>query len=91
MHTDPGFGRWQHQMVIRNDGWAIVGIGRDLPDEPFRPGDACLLDSYSPHALVRDVRAGGGSYYVAVGMAGDPIGQDEVRRILEGFRDGDAK
>jgi hypothetical protein len=87
MHADPGFPRWQHQLVVRNDGYAVVGIDRRLPPATLLPGDLYLLDAHSPHAVVRDPRVGTGPHFVAVGVDGEPMTPDAVRAILGLFRD----
>jgi hypothetical protein len=57
MHTDPGFTRYALQLQLYNDGFLLCGL-KDRPAEMpvFFPGLVILLDTWSPHQVIRDPR-----------------------------------
>lgn len=65
LHTDPGFNRYAYQMVVRNDGWALGGLENEASEIP--PGAVYILDTHSPHELVRSVTCEG-RWFAAVGF-----------------------
>jgi hypothetical protein len=57
MHTDPGFSRYALQVQLWNDGFIVHGLEDRIEDMPiFLPGLVILLDTWSPHTVVRDPR-----------------------------------
>lgn len=57
-HTDPGSTRYALQIQLSNPGgFAVMGIEDELEKMPrFEPGLAILLDTWSPHTVIRDPR-----------------------------------
>lgn len=56
LHTDPAYTRYTHHLVIRNDGWMLVGTDGSHRHVYLEPGAMLCLDTHSPHALVLDPR-----------------------------------
>jgi len=67
MHTDPKFPRFTHQLVVYNDGWGVIGLGKRL-GEPLAAGTLFCCDTHSPHQVIPDGRLGRGLYYLAASM-----------------------
>ncbi len=55
LHTDPGFERYSHHMIVRNDGFLTTGFDGEIL-QPLEPGTIYCLDTYSPHTVVLDER-----------------------------------
>lgn len=65
MHTDPGYPRYTHHLVLRSDP-GIVLRGLDDRSLPISPGTVHVLDTHSPHQLhATDPEA---RWYVAVSI-----------------------
>jgi hypothetical protein len=59
LHTDKGYARYSHQLVLRNDGNRLRGLERyDNPraHPPLVPGTMYALDTHSPHQGTADRR-----------------------------------
>lgn len=88
MHIDPGFERYTHQLVVRNDGWKIHGMESLQREHPPMPRSTFVcVDTHSPHKLSRDRRLGGGLWYVALVVDDDgPLSpHDAWARLLQGY------
>lgn len=85
LHTDPGYRRYTHQLVVHNDGWRLAGLDERL-DEPLAAGTAFCCDTHSPHQLLPDPRLGRGLYYLAVSMdAKEPLPPEKAVGPLLAF------
>ena len=55
MHRDPGYLRYTHHIIVRNDGFRIRGLS-DTLHPTMEPGAMYCLDAVSPHQVVTDNR-----------------------------------
>jgi hypothetical protein len=56
-HTDPAYTRYALQIQLYNQGFVVQGVEDDTNAMPlFAPGLVILLDTWSPHAVLRDPR-----------------------------------
>jgi len=87
LHTDPGYPRYSHQLMVRSDGWIIRGTS--LEELPLSRGLAFCIDTYSPHQLresTRPVKGASPFYYVAASIdADEPLSLRSVIGALVGF------
>lgn len=82
MHTDTGYTRFTHHLILRNDGLRIHGLA-DPDRAPLTPGTLYCLDTWSPHTVVRDTRLGAGLYKLQAAVDDDrPLDPDEVTMRL---------
>jgi hypothetical protein len=57
LHTDPGFTRYALQVQLHNQGFCVLGLEDAIEDMPlYEPGLVIILDTWSPHAVMRDPR-----------------------------------
>lgn len=56
MHTDIAYLRYTHHLVLRNDGFKIVGDGTTADHPPMLPGSLYCLDTHTKHQVIRDDR-----------------------------------
>lgn len=49
MHTDPGYNRWAHHVILKAVNAKLTGY---LDDYVVTSGQALIIDSHSPHALM---------------------------------------
>jgi hypothetical protein len=88
LHTDPGYTRYALQLQLHNDGFVVCGVD-DVPSElpVFFPGLVILLDTWSPHQVVRDPRLanqGNNKLLCGIDYAERPIEiGPELRRLVE--------
>lgn len=83
LHTDPRYPRYTHQLVVRNDGWVLNGMGtkRHL----VGTGTLLCLDTHSPHQLTKS-QDNRGLFYLAASMdAGVELDASLVHQELERF------
>lgn len=55
LHTDPAYARYTHHLILRNDGFRLIGLDDQLVP-PLRVGRMYCLDAHSPHQVVPDKR-----------------------------------
>lgn len=56
LHTDPNYARFTHHLIVRNDGWRLRGVDDGKRIRMLTPGVMYCLDTWSPHAIVPDLR-----------------------------------
>ena len=80
MHTDPGYVRFTHHLVLRNDGLGITGLSATVRYPTFERGALYCLDSWSPHCVDWDDRLPRtGLYKVQAAIDADyPMSVEEV-------------
>lgn len=71
LHTDPGYIRYSHQLIIRNDGWRLHGMEVRPSSDPLMVGTFYCLDTHSPHQVAKDPRLGTGLYWLALVIDND--------------------
>jgi hypothetical protein len=86
LHTDPGYLRFTHQLVLRNDGFVQHGLAPVLPPV-MEPGCLSCLDTHSPHKVAVDPRVKwerrGPRYKVALAVdRAEPLDPDEAWALL---------
>lgn len=96
LHTDTGFVRFTHQVVLRNDGFLVGGLavaaalqdaaaGGKLTLPVAQPvGSMYCLDTHSPHGVFRDDRLPQAGIYKlqAVVDADHPLTPEQVVKAL---------
>lgn len=85
VHTDRAYLRYSCQIVLRNDGTRIRGKDEFTLHPPETPGAFYCLDTWSPHAGVRDERLRLVSTHVKLVIAIDrpwPLTQDDAWSLL---------
>jgi hypothetical protein len=85
MHTDPAYNRYTHHLIVRNDGFGIQGINRQLEHPPMTVGLLYCLDAFSPHQVVRDPRLSANRPIYKVQLAVDRsvvLSPEEVARLM---------
>ena len=55
MHTDPKYPRFSWHLILYNGGFRIRGVS-DTEQPVLNPGVMYLLDTHSPHEVIRDER-----------------------------------
>ena len=65
LHTDPGFPRYTHQLVVHSDGYNVHG--KNKVGTPLIRGTFFLMDTHSPHAL-GEIEGGTHMWYVAASI-----------------------
>ena len=58
LHTDPAYARYTHHLILRNDGFRLIGM-EDREVQPLIQGTMYCLDTHSPHQVVADPRLSG--------------------------------
>lgn len=85
LHTDPGFTRYSHHVILYNEGYRTTGV-EDVQYPPTVAGTMYALDTHSPHAVVPDFRVGNGKHKLDAVVDRDELLQpDEVKAIIERF------
>jgi hypothetical protein len=87
LHTDPGYTRYALQLQLYNDGFVVCGL-HDIPMEMpvFFPGLVILLDTWSPHQVVRDHRLasqGNNKLLCGIDYAQRPEPLTQIQRLLD--------
>lgn len=81
MHTDDGFVRFTHQVVLYNGGWNVHGLAGQ--GDPQRRRAVYCLDTWSPHIIAPDPRLGTGIYKLQAAVDSDrPMTFAEVVEAL---------
>jgi hypothetical protein len=90
MHTDPGYTRYSLQVQLYNPGgFAVLGLEDELAQMPlYEPGLVMLLDTWSPHSVVRDRRLpqsgkSGSKLLAAADYADRPDWRRELPKLVE--------
>lgn len=88
LHTDTAYLRYSHHLIIRNDGWRIIGADMEQWPRLLTPGTIYCLDTHSPHQVVPDPRIAKGRplYKLQVALdASEVLDPGAVRRLLSDF------
>ena len=76
LHTDPGYPRWTHQIMLRVDDYVLRGINK--VEVPLIRGSFHILDTWSPHEVLSLTPRNDGGY-IALSIDHDyKMGRDDA-------------
>lgn len=84
LHTDRNYARYSHHVIVRNDGWRLRGVDDGRRIMPLMPGVMYCLDTWSPHAIVPDLRLNAKPLYkVQIAVDRDePLNRVEAEALM---------